>query len=95
MLFVTFLSLFCILATLSGVYSWSNSNGNFNIQSIRQKLLQDQQNLVRNTILPAASILLGNAAIAQAAQGKLEYQPALQGLDYGKVIFNCCSFCFC
>lgn len=76
----------CILATLSGVLGWSNPiNGNFNIQSIRQKIFQNQQNLLHTTILPVASVILGNVASAHAAQGKLEYQPALQGLDYGKV----------
>jgi hypothetical protein len=31
-----------------------------------------------------AAIVAGSPVIAQAAQGKYEYQPALQGLDYGK-----------
>jgi len=76
----------CVLATLSNVQSWSSSNGNFNIKSIRQSLIQNHQNILRTSILPAAaSILLGKVASAEATQGKLEYQPALQGLDYGKV----------
>ena len=79
----TLLLVICVFATCSGVYSWSN--GNFNIKSIRQNLFQNHQNILRTAILPAASILLGKVATAEATQGKLEYQPALQGLDYGKV----------
>jgi hypothetical protein len=83
------LTVVCVLATLGSVQSWSSPNGNFNIKSIRQNLIQNHQNILRSSILPAAaSILLGKVASADAAQGKLEYQPALQGLDYGKKHFK-------
>ena len=50
-----------------------------------QKRLQEQQLLGAIRLTAGASSLLSFAALADDGfKGKLEYQPALQGLDYGK-----------
>lgn len=82
------LLLLCCLLNLTVLYSLnlpSNQNTNHNkIISLQQKQSL-QTNNIFTKILPIIPLLLLNPLSAIAAsKGKLEYQPALQGLDYGK-----------
>ena len=53
---------------------------------IAQALSLQQGKLFRKALifLPIASIIINSFPVEALPQGRLEYQPALQGLDYGK-----------
>lgn len=66
-------------------------------RSAKSQLLQHQlRGNIHRLLLPACLVLGTTAATAASAkaegvQGKLEYQPILQGLDYGKVLAAHCQ----
>ena len=82
------LLLLCCLLNLTILYSLkvpNNQNTNHcKIISLQQKQSVRNSNIFTK-MLPIIPLLLLNPLSALAAsKGKLEYQPALQGLDYGK-----------
>merc|ERR1711871_235127 len=72
-----------VLMTLSWLCLLSLTLGHLLPRSIRNSVMREVGR-VGGMGTTAAAIIAGSPAIAQASQGKYEYQPALEGLDYGK-----------
>ncbi len=79
-----FVLIFWFLIILSYFYDFQSHP---NIKSLKNHWKASRYQLLA-PVIPLLPILLTGkipSAIASELKGKLEYQPALQGLDYGKV----------